>query len=43
MNYAEQVAQILADVAQKKGATDVDQDIKVANGQAISGNATTGK
>ena len=43
MNFAEQIAQILADVAQEKGATDVTQEIKVANGQAISGKAKTGK
>lgn len=43
MNYAEQVAQILTDVAQEKGATNVAGEIKVANGQAISGKAKTGK
>ena len=43
MNYAEQVAQILADVAQEKGATNVAQEIKVANEQAISSKAKTGK
>lgn len=43
MNYAEQIAQILADVASEKGATNVAGEIKVANGQAISGKAKTGK
>ena len=43
MNYAEQIAQILADVAREKGATDVAEEIKVANGKAISGKAKTGK
>ena len=43
MNYAEQIAQILADVANEKGATNVAGEIKVANGQAISGKAKTGK
>lgn len=43
MNYAEQIAQILADVAASKGATNVAAEIKVANGVAITGKAKTGK
>lgn len=43
MNYAEQVAQILADVAAEKGDTATAQTIKVANGVAISGKSKSGK
>ena len=43
MNYAEQIAQVLADVANEKGATTTAQEIKVANGVAISGKAKPGK
>lgn len=43
MNYAEQIAQVLADVAASKGATSAAQEIKVANGVAVSGKAKSGK
>lgn len=43
MNYAEQIAQVLADVAASKGATSTAQEIKVANGVAVSGKAKSGK
>ena len=43
MNYAEQIAQVLADVANEKGATTTAQELKVANGVAISGKAKSGK